>query len=220
MGFAHCIVPQEELPQSAALFVAPGISLLPDILKPANLPTAILQPSPSIVQVMMPATIIMQPQAETEILQQQQLPNEPQIETGVIYSSSESGNVKSNIINLLTPSLSTIAPKYIPSESDHQQFGIESIILPTIHSNIASIDSIDEKEKLQTLSTTQATTSTTLPSMTMQLSQSDTDNSVYEKLSKIPQVIVTNSNRNQQFLEMAEDPPEMIPHRDPSNMTN
>lgn len=214
IGVAHCIVPKEEIP-NAALFVAPSIPLLPDLLKTATplnkLPTNVLQPSPSIVQIILPATIIMQPQAQPQIMQQDAA-------SAAIIQSTETVQLKPNLIDIITtpqpspppPQLSTTTtansvPENLIKPDEDQQQQDAPTMLPIYQSNGTSPEFVDIP-----ITSTDVVPTTNSPS-TVQPKLSDTaDNSVYKQLSQVPQVIVTNSDRGQQFIDPVEDPPETV----------
>lgn len=211
IGVAHCIVPKEEIP-NAALFVAPSIPLLPDLLKTAmplnKLPTNILQPSPSIVQIILPATIIIQPPTQQQSMQQDDA-------SAAIIQSSEPVEQKPNLIDLLTtpqpqpqppPTTAANIPENMIKPDEDQQQQDTPTILPFHQTNETLHEFVDIP-----VTSTAVIPTTNSQSTTVQPNLSDTaDNSVYKQLSQVPQVIVTNSDRGQQFIEPVEDPPEMV----------
>lgn len=182
IGVAHCIVPKEEIAEagSAALFIAPSMPILPTLLKSQvplpNLPTSIVQQSPSIVQVILPATIMLQPPSTDAT---------PQTVPALIDTLSTSSEVPSADMPYIESSSTTTTSTTTTTTTT---------VPPPIHipetwppTTLAPIDTI-----------------TTVNSANL-----DTDNSVYEKLSQIPQVLIANSDRGQHFAE-PEEPPETL----------
>lgn len=180
LGIAHCIIRQPEIQQNSQIFLTPPIPLLPMLKAQIPIiPNSIMHPSPSIVQVIMPAPIILQP-----------APIEQTTVTVPNIPSTTPPTTTTTSTTISTP-VSTEAPL--------------TTTIPTASTIETTTEFIKEMETLDVRSFTGVIT----PVTSVPLTTVETDNSVDENFSPIPQVMGPSPDRAQQFLE-PEEPPEIF----------
>lgn len=186
LGIAHCIIRQPELQQNSQIFLTPPIPLLP-LLKAQIpiIPNNIMHTSPSIVQLIMPAPIILQPVPIEQTTVTVTTPPPPTTTTTTTTTSTTISTPVTTDAPATTtlPPINTIATSTQPSTTE-----IET--LPTI-------------DLRPIIGVTPASVTTVL------LTTLETDNSVDENFSPIPQVMGPSPDRAQQLLE-PEEPPEIL----------
>lgn len=183
LGIAHCIIRQPEIPVNPQIYLTPPMPMLPMLKAQIPIiPNSMMHPSPSIVQVIMPAPIILQPAPieQTTVA----LPTIPSTTTPTTTSTQQ--------ITTEVPITTTIPPT------------------STIVTSTSTQSSTTEMETLPTTVDVQSLIEITPPPITSLLSTTvETDNSVDENFSPIPQVMGPSPDRVQQLLE-PEEPPEIF----------
>lgn len=187
LGIAHCIIRQPETAQSSQIFLTPPIPLLPMMKAQIPIiPNNVMHPSPSIVQVIMPAPIILQaPSVEQTTV----------IPSNALPSTTISTSLSPPTPTIALPPVTTEIPltTTVPSTST---------IATTTESSVSDIETVTDVRS--TVEVAPTPVSTPVPSSTI-----ETDNSVDENFSPIPQVIGPSPDRAQQLLE-PEEPPEVV----------